>query len=221
MRKAEPSLPLKEQVIEASLSLLSLRGIAHFSMREVARQANVTHQAPYHYFANKKELLTTLAQLGFTQLATDIRAAMDSVKADAIEQKKICAVTVVKQSGMSYVDFSLKNTELFHLMFHHLEKETSQKRDQIKPQAGDFRTDEAYGELLKLVSFLGWQGSPEVMATLLWAQVHGLACLLTMGDLGRLLPSLELKREYARNSLEEFSRIISHGATHGKPLSNG
>jgi AcrR family transcriptional regulator len=45
---------LKEKVLTASLELIQTQGLGALSMREVARRAGVSHQAPYHHFADKE-----------------------------------------------------------------------------------------------------------------------------------------------------------------------
>ena len=41
---------LRQKVLDASLALIEEGGLDRLSMREVARKAGVSHQAPYHYF---------------------------------------------------------------------------------------------------------------------------------------------------------------------------
>ena len=41
---------LREAILAISRNLLNEGGPASLSMREVARRASCTHQAPYHYF---------------------------------------------------------------------------------------------------------------------------------------------------------------------------
>ena len=56
---------LREKVLEASLALIEEGGLDRFSMREVARKAGVSHQAPYHYFGDREAILAALAGEGF------------------------------------------------------------------------------------------------------------------------------------------------------------
>ena len=44
---------LREAILTISRNLLNEGGPASLSMREVARRAGCTHQAPYHYFQGR------------------------------------------------------------------------------------------------------------------------------------------------------------------------
>lgn len=50
-------------------------GRGALSMREVARRAECTHQAPYHYFADRESILAALVVEGFEALAKRLEAA--------------------------------------------------------------------------------------------------------------------------------------------------
>ena len=56
---------LRQKVLEASLALIEEGGLDRLSMREVARKAGVSHQAPYHYFDDREAILAALAGEGF------------------------------------------------------------------------------------------------------------------------------------------------------------
>ena len=48
---------LRSELLRTSRELLDEAGPSALSMREVARRAGCTHQAPYHYFANREAIL--------------------------------------------------------------------------------------------------------------------------------------------------------------------
>ena len=66
---------LREQVLAASLELIEEQGVAALSLREVARRAGVSHQAPYHHFGSKDALVAELVARGFTGLSEMLEAA--------------------------------------------------------------------------------------------------------------------------------------------------
>ena len=51
---------LRSELLRTSRELLDEAGPSALSMREVARRAGCTHQAPYHYFANREAILAAL-----------------------------------------------------------------------------------------------------------------------------------------------------------------
>ena len=60
---------LRDDLLRISRELLDEGGPDALSMREVARRAGCTHQAPYHYFANREAILAALIEAGFHELA--------------------------------------------------------------------------------------------------------------------------------------------------------
>ena len=99
---------LKYKILKASLDLLEEGDVSALSMREVARRAGVSHQAPYHYFADREAILAELVRDGFERLHQDETSAVD---AHDDQKDKIAAL------GESYVQFALENPSLFRLMF--------------------------------------------------------------------------------------------------------
>ena len=62
----------------AAAEVLAERGVAGFSLREVARRAGVSHAAPAHHFGDATGLLTAVAVEGFRYLTEATRAAAAS-----------------------------------------------------------------------------------------------------------------------------------------------
>ena len=50
------------------------------TLREIARRAGVSHQAPYHYFADREAILAELAGEGFDQLYDYMVSAVGLVR---------------------------------------------------------------------------------------------------------------------------------------------
>ena len=59
----------------AAAEVIAERGVAGFSLREVARRAGVSHTAPAHHFGDVRGLLTSLAEEGFDHLAIALEEA--------------------------------------------------------------------------------------------------------------------------------------------------
>src|ERR1700677_201897 len=64
-------------LVEAALALLDETQDWAFSLREVARRAGVSHNAPYKHFPEKRDLLAAVAARGFEALAERMAAARD------------------------------------------------------------------------------------------------------------------------------------------------
>jgi AcrR family transcriptional regulator len=59
----------------AAAAVIAEKGLGHFSLREVARRAGVSHAAPAHHFGDTTGLLTSLAIQGFDHLAAVLAEA--------------------------------------------------------------------------------------------------------------------------------------------------
>jgi len=66
----------------------------------------------------------------------------------------------------------------------------------------------AYGELERLVRIVHDGGFDEALASLYWAHVHGLACLLVDGPLGLRLPTAKARLAHVRATSERFASAV-------------
>src|SRR5215469_10742969 len=95
---------LQEVLLESTISLIAEVGPAGFTLREVARRAGVSHNAPYRHFRDKDALLANVAAQGYKELARSMTRASDP-QAGALES--------LKQAGLAYVSFALRRPEHF------------------------------------------------------------------------------------------------------------
>lgn len=63
------SVPLEDRLLEAALIALQRRGPERLSLRSVAQQLGVSHQAPYVHFRGKRAFLAAVAGLGLERAA--------------------------------------------------------------------------------------------------------------------------------------------------------
>ncbi len=99
---------LKQALLKASLELIRKAGPGAFTLREVARRAGVSHNAPYRHFRDKEELLAALAAEGFDRLTAAMIKAAGSASG-AMERFGL--------SGRGYVEFALRYPQHFAVMF--------------------------------------------------------------------------------------------------------
>jgi AcrR family transcriptional regulator len=90
---------LRQALIHAAEQILEEQGLAALSIREAARRAGVSHNAPYRHFADRDSLLAELAAEGFRQLGAELAAHGG------------------RQMGEAYVRFALAQPARFRLMF--------------------------------------------------------------------------------------------------------
>ena len=99
---------LRGSLVDAAIKLLSEAQHWDFSLREVARRANVSHNAPYFHFADKRELLAEIAVSGFDAL----RARMLAAAGLADD-----AGSALAAIGAAYAGFGEANPAHYRLMF--------------------------------------------------------------------------------------------------------
>ncbi len=98
---------LRRGLLDAAESLLERDGgPAALSLREVARAAGVSHNAPYRHFADREALLAALAAEGFSRLAAALKAAAAS-----------SPPTRALAAGRAYLRFARTHRALYLLMF--------------------------------------------------------------------------------------------------------
>lgn len=182
-RGRRPAPGLRQTILDTARRLLDAGGVAGLSLREVARQAGVTHQAPYHHFGDRESILAELVVQGFEQLARALAQANARAAHDGIE-------AAVLASGEAYIGFALSHPGVFRIMFR---PECCDPARFPQVQEAGAR---ARAELDRLVRQVHGEDASEALASMYWAHVHGLSCLLLDGPLGAALADPVLRRAH-------------------------
>jgi AcrR family transcriptional regulator len=194
---------LRRKVLDASLALIEEGGLDRLSMREVARKAGVSHQAPYHYFADREAILAAIAGEGFSALGQSlVRAATQAGSEPA---------KAVEAMGRAYVDSALRHPAHFQAMF----RADAVPLDRY-PEARK-REDEALGALVEGVD-KALAGQPAEtrrrIAIASWALVHGLSTLILEGSLARKVGVPRARqKQLADEVIGTFSNLLGRGAS--------
>ena len=164
---------LKRALTSAALSLVAEKGPKGFTLTEAARRAGVSAAAPYRHFADKAELLATVAEQGFLELHAELAAAVDAVtepKARVIEL------------GRVYVRWAVTHPDRYQVMFG---AEIAKADHPSLAAAAEL----AFGDLLDAITTCQEAAivkgrDPREIAGPLWSLVHGVASLAIGGELG-------------------------------------
>jgi AcrR family transcriptional regulator len=172
---------LKPALLRAAVALIAEVGPAAFTLREVARRAGISHNAPYRHFREKDELLAAVAAEGFERLADALEA--DAVDKDALgkpERKSRArnpapALRRFQASGLAYVRFALRSPEHLLVMF-------DWPLDADRYPELSVAAKRAFSVLVGLVEGAQREGSlpggdPLGLACIAWSLVHGVAKL--------------------------------------------
>ena len=157
---------LKNALIKAGVEILEREGVGGLSLRKVAKQAGVSHAAPYSHFADKQALIAAISTEGFKQLYSQIEAVTDMYLADP--------ETLLIETAWAYVQFALNAPDRFKLMFSSvLEKEKEYAEFVEMSQKNFVKIVEVCQQTGALKS-----GASDVVAVSVWSTVHGFTSLL-------------------------------------------
>lgn len=168
---------LRRALLEAAFRVAEERGVEAVTLRAVARQAGVSHAAPYHHFADKAALLDALTVQAYGALTAALRAPREMAPGAALGG--------LRAIGAAYVRFALERPTAFHFLYRAgLEKDESSGEGgsaEIKAAA-----HAAYAVVLDAIKRgqndgLVVRGDPKTLALTVWATAHGLAVLLRDG----------------------------------------
>lgn len=99
---------LRRTLLDSAQAILAETGRWDFSLREVARRAGVSHNAPYRHFADKEALLAALGVVGYEALGECSAVAIAGLAVPA---------ALLAALGNAYVGFGVANPALYRLMF--------------------------------------------------------------------------------------------------------
>jgi AcrR family transcriptional regulator len=177
---------LRDKVIKAAVDFIAESGPDGLSFRQIAADAGVSHQAPYHHFGDRGAIFSEIAREGFLKFAEVMRAPARRGE-DVDLAVRLCE---------RYVDFAMSNKGHFRVMFR-----ADLCRMDESPTTRE-AADAAFDALLVAVQeILGDSASLDdirVQATAMWSVAHGLATLLIDGPLEQKIGKVSNRRELVR-----------------------
>ncbi|WP_420430819.1 TetR/AcrR family transcriptional regulator [Hyphobacterium sp.] len=165
---------LRAALLKAADHLIATRGTGAVSLREVAREAGVSHGAPAHHFDNKSGLMIALARDGWERM---IQAILDGIDRD----KPANGPDLLECVGSAYVHFAVANPGRFEVMF---------RRDLYDlSDAGYLASGESSWVFLSdtikqcIEENFAAPEDNEILSVIAWSMVHGLSTLWISGRL--------------------------------------
>ncbi|MBT0773451.1 TetR/AcrR family transcriptional regulator [Kineosporia sp. J2-2] len=178
---------LRAVLLDHAETVLRERGLEALSLRELAREAGVSHGAPRAHFIDRKALVDALAVRGFTRLTAQVGAATGSGD----------RVSDLRTGGAAYLDFAARDAALLDLMW-------AAKTDDPPPEVQEAAT----GLFTLLKQLLGEEGDAGAGPPRL-----GLVLMATMQGTADLVTSRRLPLEQAHAVLDEAITLYVAGAT--------
>ncbi len=99
------------ELLQRAEVVLRERGAEELSLRELARDAGVSHGAPRSHFSNRRALLDALAERGFDRVAEAMKSAVHAVNAESATGPHL-----LRAASSAYLDFASQNPALLALM---------------------------------------------------------------------------------------------------------
>ena len=165
---------VRRLVLDAAIAIIELEGAESLSMREVARRAGVSHQAPYHYFSDRSGIFAAISEEGFAGLAQAFRDVHET------------EMPAAKAGFIAYLNFSRQHVGHFRVMFR------NDICGVVTHELTQIAADSAFEELRLMVARIT---GPEIdpnkaftFAAMLWSLSHGLATLVIDGPLPNKVP---------------------------------
>lgn len=173
-------MPLREDILEVSRTMLVKNGFGKMSMRKIARKADVSATSIYLYFQNKDDLLLALIETSIANLS----AALE----DQLEETDDSIMKLEKMAN-AFMTFALENPQEYEIIYmvrpEEMPKFPKEKFQQIRKiyelLAGIIAEGHNAG-LLKV-------DNPLMSAYTLWAQLHGVASVIISKRLDTRIPT--------------------------------
>lgn len=163
---ADDDLTTRERLLGCALGIVSTSGVAKLGIREVARCAGVSHNAPSRHFPTHAALCTAIAAVGFERFVVDQETSLLGLS-DPFDRLGAIA--------HSYVQFALSNRGLFEAMWRH--DLVDMLAPALMPPA--LRAFEILRECVAACQAAGWNEAlpTDAVAGCVWSWIHGLAQL--------------------------------------------
>ena len=157
---------LKTTLLDVATKIIKSGNGDKLTIRHLASECQVSSAAAYRHYKNKNEILEAIATRGFAELTKLMQSKIKNTHDDASRLLNL---------GTTYVNFAIKNPELFRVMFSAML--SNKQSDTFKETS-----HENYNLLIDTIkSGLAsgeFQGNTDAVILGSWATVHGLAVLI-------------------------------------------
>jgi AcrR family transcriptional regulator len=166
----------QQAILDAARDIINKQGIESLSIRAIADKIDYSPAGLYEYYASKEEIVAELVLQGFRRFARHL---------DQVD-KSLPAEEYLVELGVAYLDFAVKNSDFFLLMFTTAPLAYAEYFQETRPHSATaLQSDDAFGILLRGVDRCVQAGFFHVqpnyglfeMAHAAWSLVHGIAML--------------------------------------------
>lgn len=101
---------LRDALLQRAAEVIEAQGVERLTLRGLARDLNVSHGAPNRHFANREELLTTLATDAWEQMRQATLARAEAAPDDSWIR--------LNAMGRGFLTWAIQNRSLFSVIVH-------------------------------------------------------------------------------------------------------
>ena len=187
---------LRATLLETAQILVGEVGADGFSLRELARRANVSPAAPYHHFKDKAALIRALAKESQERLGLASQAALEGITHPVMRLSAL---------GVAYVLYAFEHPSEFRLMFRHelhspLGATNQEQLEMNKPDPAFVLLKQTLIECRNAGCIpITSEKALELATISTWSLVHGLATLIVDGPLMHTIRTKEQVIEVTRH----------------------
>ena len=183
-RRESVYVPTKERILNAALRLFSVKGFKGTTMKDIARDADITEGAIYRHFRSKEEIVEHL----ISSISSEIREKVLGevlTKEDVVERAKTLAEALL--------EYALEHPDSFRFLtiYHILREEGKTRRLPGELLLENFRRSYMRGDLKLL---------PEVAFSLITGSVEK---IFILWELGMINTPREVLSEELKKALEK------------------
>jgi AcrR family transcriptional regulator len=178
---------LKSQVVSKSLTFLEKDEIQSLSLRKIASQIGVTHQAPYHYFKSKKDLIEELQLHAYRELTQRYEKILLNIDEPG---------RAFQSLGIEYINLCIKRPGYFKAISVQ-NGEGKELKSEIKKCVGIMDT------IIRRFTQSSNKGiSAEKLKVTCWSCGHGFSSLYLNGQ-------ISIPKNKLRNYIEEYTQFLT------------
>lgn len=175
-------MPLREDILDVSRTLLIKHGFGKLSMRKIAKETGVSATSIYLHFENKDELLLTLIENSIQDLSNALKEKLSD---------EDDPVTKLEKLSDAFLKFAIENPQEYEIIF------MVRPEEMPKYPKEKFRQVRQVYELIAGIIHEGQQkelfnnDDPMMSAYTIWAQLHGVVTVVISKRLDTRIPTDE------------------------------
>ena len=178
----------RARVLTEARDLYLEKGLAAFSLREVARRVDISPAAVYRHFDSKEALLGEVCAAGFRNFGSYLMRALASTTPRGR----------MTSSALQYLRFGLENPRDYRVMFMGAAEGYAAVAAPVQAASAPEPTFQFLVDRVEecMKARIIRKGDATEIAAVIWAQVHGLVSLRLSGHLQRAGSDAEFARFY-------------------------